>query len=96
MDINIKDTALKGIRYSNGVQRKFKNKKVTLIETQEGVYQIELRDLKEGNCTYCKKIKQLRVAGLLISEETLNAIILNYMQHKKMKELIKRVDDMTC
>jgi hypothetical protein len=70
--------------YRNAVVRKFHNKKVVVLDIEDGTYGIEIKNFdKENANTPCitHKVDRgvVRVTSMRFSKETLEAIILNYL-----------------
>jgi hypothetical protein len=71
--------------YNNAVVRKFHNKKVAVLDMEDGTYGIEIKNFdKENANTPCitHKVERgvVRVSSMRLSKETLEAIIINYLE----------------
>jgi len=81
----IDENCIRRTRFNNAMERKYNNKKVALVDLKDNSYVIEIRNFDKENadkpCLSHNVTKGVvRVSPIRLTKETIEAIILNYLE----------------
>lgn len=92
LSTSLEDYASKVFHYKNGVQRNFKNKRVLLMQPKgKDTFLIKItqlcdKDKNHKGCNHVKLENGININAIHLTEETLKAIILNYLTYLEDKK----------